>query len=160
MKNKYIFIAINIYINKNQGMHCCCSVTQSCPMNCSTPGFPVFHYRLEFAQTHVHWVNDAIQPSHPLLPPSFAFNLSQHQGLFQRVGSSHQVAKVLELQPQHQSFQRILRLIPLGLIGLISLLSRGLSRVFSSTTTESISSSVFSLLYDPTLIHTWLLEKP
>ena len=64
----------------------------------------------EFAQTHVHWVSDAIQPFHPLSPPSPpALNLSQHQGLFQWVGSSHQVAKVLELQLQHQSFQWIFR---------------------------------------------------
>ena len=64
----------------------------------------------EFAQIHVHWVGDAIQPSHPLLSPSpFAFNLSQHQGLFCWVGSSHQVAKVLELQLQHQSLQWIFR---------------------------------------------------
>ena len=91
---------------------CCCSVAKShptlCnPMDCSTPGFSVFHYLLEFAQTHVHWVSDAIQPSHPLLPPLSVFNLSQHQGLFQWVSSSHQVAKVLELQIQHQSFQWI-----------------------------------------------------
>ena len=75
-------------------------------MDCSTPGFPVHHQFLELVQTHVHQVDDAIQPSHPLLPPSPpAFNLSQHQGLFQWVSSSHQVAKVLELQLQHQSFQ-------------------------------------------------------
>ena len=67
------------------------------PMNCSTPGFPGLHRLLEFAQTHVHWVSDAIQLSHPLLSPSPpALNLSQHQGLFQWVGSLHQVAKVLE----------------------------------------------------------------
>ena len=77
------------------------SVAQSCPtlydpMDCSTPGFPVHHQLPEPAQTHVHWVGDAIQPSHPLLFPSPpAFNLSQHQGLFQWVGSLHQVAKVL-----------------------------------------------------------------
>ena len=63
-----------------------------------------------FAQIHVHWVSDAIQPSHPVLSPSLpAFNLSQHQGLFKWVSSSHQVAKVLELQLQHQSFQSIFR---------------------------------------------------
>ena len=62
-------------------------------MDCSMPGFPVLHYLLDFAQTHVHWVVDAIQPSHPWSPPSLpALNLSQHQGLFQWVGSSHQVA--------------------------------------------------------------------
>ena len=87
----------------------CCSVTQSCPtlcdpMDCSTPGFPILHQLLELPQTHVHWVGDAIQPSHPLSSPS-ASNHSQHQALFQWVSSSHQVAKVLELQLQHQSFQ-------------------------------------------------------
>ena len=66
-------------------------------MDCSTPGLPVHHQLLGFTQTHVHWVGDAIQPSHPLSCPSPpAFNLSQHQGLFQWVSSSHQVAKVLE----------------------------------------------------------------
>ena len=83
------------------------SVAQSCPtvcdpMNHSTPGLPVHHQLLESTQTHVHWVGDAIQPSHPLLSPSPpALNLSQHQGLFQWVSSSHQVAKVLEFQLQH-----------------------------------------------------------
>ena len=90
------------------------SVAQSCqtlcdPMDCSTPGFPVLHQLLEFTQTHVRWVSDAIQPSHPLLSLSPAFSLSQHQGLFQCVSSSHQVAKVLEFQLQHQSFQWIFR---------------------------------------------------
>ena len=75
-------------------------------MDCITPGFPVHHQLLELAQTHVHRVSDAIQPSHPLSSPSpLTFNLSQHQGLFQQVSSSHQVAKVLEFQLQHQSFQ-------------------------------------------------------
>ena len=73
------------------------------PMDCSTPGFSVPHHLLEFAQVHVRWISDAIQPSHSLSPSSSAFSLSQHQGLFQRVSSSHQVAKVLELQ--YQSFQ-------------------------------------------------------
>ena len=76
------------------------------PMDCSTPGLPVHHQLSELAQTHVHQVGDAIQPSHPLsLPSPPAFNISQHQGLFRWVGSSHQVAKVLEFQFQHQSFQ-------------------------------------------------------
>ena len=80
------------------------SVTQSCstlcnPMNHSTPGLPVHHQLPEFTQTHVHWVSDAIQPSHPLSSPSPpAPNPSQHQGLFQWVNSSHEVAKVLEFQ--------------------------------------------------------------
>ena len=68
------------------------------PMNCSTPGLPVHHQLPEFTQTHVHWVSDAIQPSHPLLSPSPAPNPSQHQSLFQWVNSSHEVAKVLEFQ--------------------------------------------------------------
>ena len=92
-----------------------CSVTQSrltvCnPMNHSMPGLPVHHEIPEFTQTHVHWVSDAIQLSHPLSSPSPpALNLSQHQGLCKRVTSSHQVAKVLEFQLQHQSFQWTLR---------------------------------------------------
>ena len=94
---------------------CCCSITWSCltlcdPMDCSTPGLPVHHQLPEFTQTHVHWVGDAIQPSHPLSSPSPpAFNLSQHQGLFQWVSSLHQVVKVLEFQLQHQPFQWIFR---------------------------------------------------
>ena len=82
------------------------------PMDCSTLGFPVLHHLPEFAQTLIHWVSDAIQPSHPVSPPSPpAFSLSQHQGLFQWVGSSHKVAKVLELQLQHRSFPWIFVLI-------------------------------------------------
>ena len=69
------------------------------------PGFQVIHEILELAQTHVHRVGDAIQPSYPLSSLSPAFNLSQHQGLFWLVSSWHQVVKVLELQLQHQSFQ-------------------------------------------------------
>ena len=87
------------------------SVAQSCltlcnHVDCSTPGLPI-HYQLpEFAQTHVHRVGDVLQPSHPLSSPSPpAFSLSYHQGVFQWVSSSHQVAKVLEFQLQHQSFQ-------------------------------------------------------
>ena len=87
------------------------SVAQSCPtlcnpMNHSTPGLPIHHQLLEPTQTHVHWVRDAIQPSEALSSPSpSALNLSKHQGLFKWVSSSHQVAKVLEFQIQHQSFQ-------------------------------------------------------
>ena len=91
------------------------SVTQSfltlCnTMNCNTPGYPVHHQLPELTQTHLHLVSDALQPSHPLSSPSPpALNLSQHQGLFQWVSSSHHVTKVLEFQLQHQSFQWILR---------------------------------------------------
>ena len=111
--------------------------SQSCltlcdPVNCSTPGFPVLHYLSDLAQIHVHWVGDAIQPPHPLSPPSPpAFSLSQHQGLSQWVGSSHQVARVSigasaspsALPVNNQGW------FPLGLTDLISLLSKGLSRV-------------------------------
>ena len=81
---------------------CCCSSVNSCltlcdPVDCSRPGFPVLHHLPELAQTHVPWVGDAIQPSHPLSPPSPAFNLSQHQLIFQWIDSLHQVTKVLEL---------------------------------------------------------------
>ena len=91
------------------------SVVQSCLtlchcMDCSTPGFPI-HYQLpEPTQIHVHCISDAIQPSHPLLSPTPpAFNLSLHQGLFQWVSSSHQVAKLFKFQLHHQSFQWIFR---------------------------------------------------
>ena len=83
-------------------MRCYCSVAQSCttlcdPTDCSMPDFSVLHHLLEIAQTHVHWVSDAIQPSHPLSSPSPAFYLSHHQGLFQWLSSSHQVAKELDI---------------------------------------------------------------
>ena len=118
----------------------CFSVTRFCltlcdPMECSTSGSPVLHYLLEFAQTHVHWVGDTIQPSQSLSPASPpALKLAQHQSLFQWVSSLHQVAKVLELQ--HQSFQWIFRFdwFPLVLTSLITSQSKKLSRVFSSTT--------------------------
>ena len=123
------------------------SVTQSCltlcnPMDCNTPGFPVHHQLPELAQTHVHQVSDAIQPSHPLSSPSPpAFSLSQHQGLFKWVSSSDQVAKVLQFQLQLINEylglpMNIRGWFPLGLTGLISLQSKGLSRVFSSTTVQ------------------------
>ena len=89
------------------------SVAQSCPtlcnsMDCSAPGFPVHHQLPEPTQTHVHHVGNAIQPSHPLSSPSPpTFDLSQHQGLFKWLSSSHQMAKILEFQLQHQSFQWI-----------------------------------------------------
>ena len=102
------------------------SATQSCPtlcdpMDCSTPGFPVHHQLPELAQTHVHWVSDAIQPSRPLLSPCPpALNLSQHQGLFKWVSSSRQVAKVLEFQLQHQSFQWKFRTVRMDWLDLLA----------------------------------------
>ena len=101
------------------------SVTQSCltlwdPMNHGMPGLPVHHKPLESTQTHAHRISDAIQPSHPLSSPSPpAPSPSRHQGLFQWVNSSHEVAKVLEFQLQHQSFQWTPRtyLLQDGLVG-------------------------------------------
>ena len=138
----------------------CCAVqslrlclTLCDPMDCNMPGFSVLHYLPEFTQTHVHWVSDAIWPSHALLPPSpFAFNLSQHQNLFpmrqlftsggQSIGASAS-ASVLPMNIQGW--------FPLGLTGSISLQFKGFSRVFSSTTVS---------LWFKSHIHTWLLEKP
>ena len=134
------------------------SVAQSCltlcdPVDCSTPGLPVHHQLLEFTQTHVHWVGDAIQPFHPLSSPSPpAFNLSHQKGLFQWVTSLHQVAKVLELQLQHQSFQWIFRtdFLQNWLVG--SPCSPRESQESSPTLQfKSINSLVLSLLYSPTL---------
>ena len=133
------------------------SVAQSCPtlfdpMNCSSPGLPVHHLFPEFTQTHVHRVSDAIQPSHPLLSPSPpAPNPSQHQSLFQWVNSSHKVAKVLEFQLYHHSFQRNPRadLLQNGLVG--SPCSPRDSQESSPTPQfKSINSSVLSLLHSPT----------
>ena len=133
------------------------SDAQSCPtlcdpMNRSTPGLPVLQL-LEFTETHVHRVSDAIQPSHPPSSPSPpAPNPSQHQSLFQRVNSSHEVAKVLEFQLQHHSFQRNPRadLLQNGLIG--SPWSPRDSQESSPTPQfKSINSSAFSFLYSPTL---------
>ena len=138
-------------LNSVEGDCCCCSVAKSCltfcsPMNCSTPGFSVPHH-LELAQIHILCIGDAIQPAH-LLPPSSspAFNLSQHHNLFQRVGSSHQVWEYGSFSwvwklPEYGSFSFSISLSKeySGLISfridwLISLLSKGLSRVFSSIT--------------------------
>ena len=99
------------FVSPTHRFICYCLVTKLCltlcdPLDWSMPGFPVLHYLLEFVQTHVHWVSGTIQPSHLLSSPSLlALNLPQHQSLFQWVGSSHQMAKVLELQLQYQSFQ-------------------------------------------------------
>ena len=136
----------------------CCSVVQSClipcdPMDCSMPGFPVLYHLLKLAQTHVHWVNDAIQSSLPLLSPSPpAFYLSQNQDLFQWVSSSHQVAKVLELQLQNQSFQWIFRVDFLyDWVVWFPCSPRNSQDSSPTPQFESINSSVLNLLYGPTL---------
>ena len=131
---------------------------RSCPvlcnlMNRSTPGLPV-HYQLrEFIQTHVHRVGNAIQPSHPLSSPSpLAPSPSQHQSLFQWVNSSHEVAKVLEFQPQHQSFQWTPRtgLLQNGLVG-SPCSPRDSQESSPAPQFKSINSSALSFLYSPTL---------
>ena len=115
------------------------------------PSFPVLHYLSEFAQTHVHWVCDAIQPSHPL-SPSPAFNLSQHQGLSQWVGFSHQVAKVLELHLQHQFFQWVFSVDFLEDWLVWSLFCpRDSQESYPPPQLESINYLVLSLLYGSTL---------
>ena len=143
--------------DQHLGTFCCCcycSVAKSrptlCdPIDCSITGFPVFHHLLEFAQTHVNWVNDAIQPSH-LLPPSSppALNCSKHQGLFQWVGSPYQVAKVLELQLQHPV--DIQDWFPLRLTGLIPCHPRDSQESSPTPQLKSINSWVLSFLYGPT----------
>ena len=138
------------------------SVTQSCPtlcdpMDCSTPGLPVHHQLPEPTQIHVHWVGDAIQPSHPLSSPSTsAFNLSQHQVF------SKESVLCMRL-PKYWSFSFSISLpmntqdwSPLGWTGWISLQSKELSRVFSNTTVQKHQLSLSSNSH----IHTWLLEKP
>ena len=141
-------------------------VTQSCStlcdsMNCSTPGLPVHHQLPEFTQTHVHQVGDAIQPSHPLLSTSPAPNPSQHQSLCQWVNSSQEVARLLEFQLQHRSFQWTHRtdLLYNGLVG--SPYSPRDSQEPSPTPqfkTSILQCSAFS--QSNSHIHTWLPEKP
>ena len=128
------------------------SVTQPCPtlrdpMDWNKPGFPVHHKLLELTQSHVHWVDDTIQPSHPLSSPSLSvINHPQHQGLFKWVSYSRQVAKLLELQLQHQFIQWIFRpdFLQGGLIGSPCSLKDSLE---SSPTPQfkSMNSSVLSL---------------
>ena len=131
-------------------------------MDCSTPGFPVHRQFWELAQTHVHWVSDAIQLSHPLSSPSPTFNLSQHQSLFQWVTSSHQMAKSIGVSATESVLPvNIQDWFPLGWTGLISLLSKGHPRVFPNTTVQKhqFFSAQLSLWSD-SHIHIWLLEKP
>jgi len=127
--------------------------SQSCiqlcnPRDCSAPGFPVLHYLPESAQIHVHWLSDAIQPSHPLSSPSpFVFNLHQNQGLFQCVSSSRQVAKELELQVSVTVFpMKIQDWFPLGLTSLISLCPRDSQESFPAPQFKIINSSTFLMV--------------
>ena len=140
----YIYIYIYVYICIYQFS----SVSQSCPTLCnpvnhSTLGLPVHHLLPEFTQTHVHRVSDAVQPSHLLLSPSPpAPNPSEHQGLFQWVNSSHEVAKVLEFQLQHQSFD--------GLVG-SSCSPRDSQESSPTPQFKSINSSALSFLHHTSL---------
>ena len=146
-------------------VHCCCSVTQQCPilcdpMDCSTPVFPVLHHLPKFAQTHVHWVGDAIQPSHPPLSPSPpAFNLSQDQGLFQWVSSLHQVAKVLELQQNPSKEQSGLITFRIDWFDLLAVQGtlKSLLQHHSSKASILRHSALFTVQFSQ--IHTWLKEK-
>ena len=157
-----------LYNAYNLFMYNISSVTQSCltlwdPMNPSTPGLPVHHNLLEFTQTHIYWVGDAIQPSHPLQSPSPpAPNTSQHQSLFQTIqifawgGQSTRGSALASFLPKNTQDWS-----PLEWTGWISLQAKGLSRVFSNTTVQNHQ------FFGPQLssqsnshIHIWPLEKP
>ena len=134
------------------------SVTQSCPtlcdpMDCSTPGFPVHHQLPELAQTHVPQVGDAIQPPHPLSSPSpLALNLSQHQGLFKWVSSSQSGGQSIGVSASTSVLpMNIQDWFPLGWTVWISLRSKGLWRVFSSTIVQKHKFFGAHFLYSPTL---------
>ena len=153
---KNLVIILDIYFPTHLPTPCYYyrSVTKSCltlcdPKNCSMSGFLVLYYLPEFAQTHVHWVSDAIKPSHPLsLPSPPALNLFQNQGLFQWVGSSYHGGQSIGASPSASVFpMNIQDWFPLGLAGLISLASNGLSRVFSSTCYSSLSHVNSTLIY-------------
>ena len=154
----------SVYFFLDKCDHCCYLITvwwrwTSIP---GTPASPVFHHLLEFAQAHVHQFGEAIQPSHPLSSPSPpALDLSQHQDFFQWVSSSHQVTKVFEASASASVLpMNIQDWFPLGLTGLI-LLSKGLSRVFSSTTVQKHQFFCTQpSLWSNSHIRTWQLEKP
>ena len=142
---------------------CCCSVAKSCltlcdSMDCSAPGSSALPWLPEFAQTHVHWVSDAVKWSHPLLSLLLRLQSFPAQRLFQWVFTLHQVAEVLELQLQHQSFQWVSGLIS----SRTDLLSKGLSGVFSSGT-MILKHQLFGALpswWSTSQNRAWLLEKP
>ena len=132
-------------------------------MDCSMPGFPVLCYLPEFAQTHVHWVSDATQPSHPLLSPSPpAFNLSQHQGFFfNELALRNWWPKYWSFSLSISPYNEYSELISFRINWLISLLSKGLSRVFSSTTVQKHQFfGTQPFLWSNSHICIWLLEKP
>ena len=148
---------------KSSRLEGCKSCLTLCdPMDCNTPGFPVLYSLWKFAQTHVHWIRDAIQPSHSLSSPSTpAYNLSQHQGLTMRQffasgGQSIRASTSASVLPMN-----IQDWFPLGFTGLNSLQSKRLSRVFSNTTFQKHQFFSTQLsLWSNSHIHTWPLEKP
>ena len=143
----------------------CCSVAKLCPTlwdptDCKTPGFPVLYHLPEFAQTHVHWVGDAIQPSHPLSSPSLALNLSQRQSLFQSglfTSGSQSIGVSASASVFPMYFQGW---FPSGLTGLILLQSKGLSKVCNTAVWKHQFFGALPSLWPSSHIHTWLLEKP
>ena len=143
----------------------CCSVTQLCPtlcepMDCSTPGFPVLHHLLELAQTHVHWVSDAIQPSRPLSPPSPPpLNLSEHQGLFQWVSSS-QLPKYWNFSFNIRPSNEYSGLIYFRMDWLDFFAVQGTLKSLQHHIQKHQFFSTQLSLYSNSHIHTWLLEKP
>ena len=127
-------------------------------MDCNTPGYPVLHYLPEFAPIHVHWVSDTTQLSHPLLPPSHpALNLNQHQGLFQLVSFTSDDQSIGASASASVLLMNIQGWFPLGLTSLISLQSKGLSRVLQRHNSKasihwcSALTSIRDLHYGPTL---------
>ena len=149
---------INISEMAKHANYCYCRVAKSCLMlhdsvECRVPGLPVLHCLPEFTQTYVHWSDDTVQTSHPLSPSSpSALNLSQYQGLFQWVSFLHQVAKVLELQLQHQSFHWIHRVdFLLDWLVWSSCSPRDSQDSSPVPQFESINFSALSLFYGPTL---------
>ena len=156
----YIIYEFHLMVIKYSSVALLCPTLRN-PMDCSTPGLLVHHQLLEFTQTHVHWVGDANQSSHPLLSPSPpALNLSQHQGLFKWVSSSHQVASVGVSASTSVPPMNIQDWSPLGWTGWISLQSKGLSRVSSNTTIQKHQFFGTQLsLWSNSYIHTWLLKK-
>ena len=149
-RKRNLLIGQNLYLNSFGFVQLLSHFWLCDPMDCSISGFPVFHYLLKFAQTHVHWIGDAIQSSftsvsycHQSLPASGSLPMSQ---LFASGGQSIRASASSSVLPMN-----IQGSFPLGLTSLISLQSEGLSRVFSSTTIESINSSLLILLYGPTV---------
>ena len=165
---------ISSWGDRNVHHCCCCSVAQSCPTLCdpihfSIPGFPVLHHLLEIAQTHVHWVSDATQPSHPLLPSSPPASVFNNIRVFSNESALHirwpkYWSFSFKIIPSNEYSGLIsLRMdrFPLGWTGWVSLQSKGLSRVFSNTAVQKHQFFGTQLSSQSNShIHTWLLEKP